>query len=190
MSKKNLSVLAIIFTFIFSSCHNNSSDDEISESDIDGSVLSQNEITYSVTYDNITNDMTMDSEHNVTLESTDEFRLLNDKGIMALVEDDIIWNNFLHDNYSFSENYVPKQIEYNNETYIEMALADTSDMESIFKSLYIEYDKNCEDFIVCPFTSLEDMKCHMQNVYTNNKIDEIINHSTIIEYDNSLYDTD
>ena len=87
---------------------------------------------------------------------------------------------------------MPKTVEIDNETYVELSIATRNDIsentEYIQNAFGIELAlSDDKTFYLCPFVSIHDLKNHLQKTYTESYINYLFSYITVIEYDNSLY---
>ncbi len=194
MRKIVLAIVIILSSCIISSCNSNSIDE------IPTNAL--NTITNTTVVDTenimleIENTKISDSiSTNNDVETSYDFTYLNELGIYQLVENDIIWKTYFYGEYSFKLDYMPKTIKIDENTYIELSLASRDDVCNQIKNIQNAFGTKLilsddEEFYLCPFTSIQDLKNHLQETYTESYIDYVLDYMPIIEYDNSIYISD
>lgn len=65
---------------------------------------------------------------NNDIETSYDFNYLNKIGVYQLIENDIIWKTYFYGEYSFKHDYMPKTVEIDNETYVELSIATRNDI--------------------------------------------------------------
>jgi len=128
-----------------------------------------------------------------------DYSYLNEEGIHSLIENDIIWMRYLYGTFSFKSEHEPQKVQTSNRTYWELAIAnyddDRFDISEIQDAFGVELVlKEDGHYYECPFTSIADLKKYMNETYSSQYLDTLINrytdNSDLIEYEDSLYLTD
>lgn len=195
MRKIVLTVVIIVFSFTLTSC--DSIDGQLTTSAF--SEKKENDVT--ILFDNSfetteNNVSSQDSDiyevtSNNDVETSDEFTYLNNLGIFQLTNNDIVWNNFLYGEYSCEMDFVPQTIDVDGECYVELSIAKQKNSQELQNVLGVNPKKNEDDSCyLCPFNSLEDLKSHLRDTYTDKHIAYILSYIQLIEHENSLYISD
>lgn len=134
-----------------------------------------------------TSEVTSDND----VETSDDFIYLNNSGIFQLTNNDIIWNNFLYGEYSCEMDFVPQTIDVDGERYVELSIAKQKNSQELQNVLGVNPAKKEDDSCyLCPFNSVEDLKFHLRDTYTDKHIAYILSYIQLIEHENSLYISD
>lgn len=192
--RKIVSLLIIVSLSVsLGSCGNMKPDELTVATSLDETIMSENEKRVTSVFDTETNSLpTVSLSDNNNIETSDEFKFLNESGVYSLVEEDIAWRHYLVGNYSFELNYEPKTFKSDDgSTYIELAIANHNDIEKIQSNFKVDLKKSQDkSHYECPFASISDLKEHMQETYTEKQADYMLSYMSIAEHNGSLYISD
>lgn len=192
--RKIVSILIIAFLSVsLCSCGNMKTDELTVATSPDETIISESEKSVTSVFATETNSLaTASLSDNNNIETSDEFIILNELGIYALVEEDIDWRHYLVGNYSFELNYKPKTFKSDDgTTYIELAITNHNDIEKIQSNFDVDLKRSQdESYYECPFFSISDLKEHMQKTYTEKQVEYMLSYMSVVEHNGSLYISD
>lgn len=195
MRKIALTFVIVMTSFILASC--DSLDGQLKTSAF--SEKKENEVIISSDNSFITTETNISSQSTDTyevtsnngVETSDEFTYLNNEGIYQLTKNDIVWNHFLYGEYSCDMDFIPQTIDVEGESYVELSIANRNNLQELQDVLGVSpQKKEGNSCYSCPFNSLDDLKSHLRDTYTDKHIEYILSYIPLIEHENSLYISD